>query len=68
MIQDTYRSTKGAITLPSHVLNLITIITVVVRLRVLLTFEVIVLCGLVVPEAKVVAFLCVALDPDKPSA
>ncbi len=32
----------------------------------LLTFEVIVLCGLVFPEAKVVTFLCVALDPDKP--
>lgn len=68
MIQVTYRFTKGAITLPSHVLKLITIITVGVRLRVLLTFEVIVLRALVVPEAKVVTFLCVALDSDKPSA
>jgi len=68
LIQDTYRFTKGAITLSSHVLKLITIITVGVMLRVLLTFEVIVLRALVVPEAKVVTFLCVALDPDKPSA
>lgn len=68
MIQVTYRFTKDAITLPSHVLKLITIITVGVRLRVLLTFEVIVLRALVVPEAKVVTFLCVALDSDKPSA
>lgn len=33
-------------------------------MRVLLTFEVIVLRALVVPEAKVVPFLCVALDPE----